>query len=164
MEFEPLNIENDTIDFDMGFEDDDGIDIEHPVDDDEMHEALKFVDEGAKSIDIYNVAVRALQDAARKVALAKMNSGKLPLANGSSREDGVTDGMHSNDGHQCALVQHQSPDEKEKKMDDLSYELDRANRKCEVYRANLLSILKDIEEQKLQLNVKVQNIKLGMKD
>lgn len=33
-----------------------------------------------------------------------------------------------------------------------------------MYRANLLSVLKDIEDQKLQLSVKVQNIKLGMKD
>jgi hypothetical protein len=43
-------------------------------------------------------------------------------------------------------------------------QLERARQKCDVYRANLLSVLKDIEEQKLQLSVKVQNIKLATKD
>ena len=38
------------------------------------------------------------------------------------------------------------------------------NRKCEVYRANLLSVLKDIEDHKLQLSIKVQNIKISLKD
>ncbi|KAK0604289.1 hypothetical protein LWI29_014190 [Acer saccharum] len=42
--------------------------------------------------------------------------------------------------------------------------LERAQRKCVLYRDNLLSLLKDMEEQKLQLSVKVQNIKLRMKD
>ncbi|XP_043708615.1 protein FAR1-RELATED SEQUENCE 5-like isoform X2 [Telopea speciosissima] len=55
-------------------------------------EALKYVDEGVKTIDIYNVAMGALQEAARKVALAKKNGGRLPLVNGTSREDGATDG------------------------------------------------------------------------
>ncbi|KAF6174200.1 hypothetical protein GIB67_033732 [Kingdonia uniflora] len=121
-------------------------------------------DEGAKSMDIYNVAMGALQDAAQKVSLAKSNGGKLPITNGDSQEDGVTDGIFSAQGHQWALGHHQSADEKDKKINELSRNLDRANRKCEVYRANLLTVLKDIEEQKLQLSVKVQNIKLGMKD
>ncbi|XP_042494796.1 protein FAR1-RELATED SEQUENCE 5-like [Macadamia integrifolia] len=119
-------------------------------------EALKYVDEGVKNSEIYHVAMGALQDAARKVAFAKKNGGKLPLVNGTSREDG-------SQGH-WVPGQPQTQDEKDKKIQELSRELDRANHKCEVYRANLLSVLKDIEEQKLQLSVKVQNVKLGMKE
>lgn len=49
-------------------------------------------------------------------------------------------------------------------MQKLERQLERARRKCESYRANLLSVLKDIEEQKLELSVKVENIKLRMKE
>lgn len=55
-------------------------------------------------------------------------------------------------------------DDMDKKIRELTNELQCANRKCEVYRANLLSVLKDIEDHKLQLSIKVQNIKIGMKD
>ncbi|KAH1163276.1 hypothetical protein GYH30_001698 [Glycine max] len=55
-------------------------------------------------------------------------------------------------------------DDQDRTIEKLTRQLDRGRRKCEVYRSNLLSILKDIEEQKLQLSVKVQNIKLEMKD
>lgn len=55
-------------------------------------------------------------------------------------------------------------DDMDKKIRELTNELECANRKCEVYRANLLSVLKDIEEHKLQLSIKVENIKIGMKD
>ncbi|XP_043713489.1 protein FAR1-RELATED SEQUENCE 5-like [Telopea speciosissima] len=123
-------------------------------------EALKYVDEGVKNIEIYNVAMGALQEAAKKVAFAKKNGGKFLLVNGTNREDGVTDGSQ---GHWVS-GQPQTQDEKDKKIQQLSRELDRSNHKCEVYRANLLAVLKDIEEQKLQLSVKVQNVKLGMKE
>lgn len=46
------------------------------------HEAFKFVDEGAESIDSYNVAFVALQQAAKRVALATKNEGKTPMTNG----------------------------------------------------------------------------------
>jgi hypothetical protein len=52
----------------------------------------------------------------------------------------------------------------DKKIQELRDELEHANRKCEVYRANLLSVLKDIEDHKLQLSIKVQSIKISMKD
>lgn len=52
----------------------------------------------------------------------------------------------------------------DKRIQELTNELEGANRKCEVYRANLLSVLKDIEDHKLQLSIKVQNIKISMKD
>lgn len=52
----------------------------------------------------------------------------------------------------------------DRKIRELTEELNCANGKCEVYRANLLSVLKDIDEHKQQLSVKVQNVKLSMKD
>ncbi|KAK9112376.1 hypothetical protein Scep_019895 [Stephania cephalantha] len=123
------------------------------------HEALKYVEEGAKTVDIYNVAIDCLQEAAKRVSLAKKNGGRLPLLNGSAMEGTITGGSH-----EWGSGQPLSVDEKDKKIEEMSRELCRANRKSEVYRANLLTVLKDIEEQKLQLSVKVQNIKLGMKD
>ena len=59
------------------------------------HEALKYVDEGVKTIDIYNVAVAALQEAADRVALAKKNGGKMATVNGSGREERSAHGNHS---------------------------------------------------------------------
>ncbi|GMY11043.1 protein FAR1-RELATED SEQUENCE 5-like [Fagus crenata] len=130
-------------------------------------EALKYVDEGVKTAEIYNVAAGALQEAANKVALAKKNSGKSAFVNASGREDHSNQGsvaFNTCGGHQSGLEQPLSVDEQDRKIQKLLRQIERARRKCEVYRANLLSVLKDIEDQKLQLSVKVQNIKLGMKD
>lgn len=46
----------------------------------------------------------------------------------------------------------------------LMNELECANRKCAIYRSNLLSVLKAVEDHKLELSVKVENIKISMKD
>ena len=35
--------------------------------------------------------------------------------------------------------------------------LEKIDQRCEVYRANLLAVLRDVEEQKLNLSVMVQN-------
>ncbi|CAK9147673.1 unnamed protein product [Ilex paraguariensis] len=130
-------------------------------------EALKFVDEGVKTVEIYNVAMTSLQEAANKVANAKKNGGKIASGNVASSEDRATQGSlakSTTGDHQWGADQPLSVDDQDKKIQKLSRQLERAKRKCEVYRANLLSVLKDIEQQKLQLTVKVQNIKLGMKD
>lgn len=55
-------------------------------------------------------------------------------------------------------------DEKEKKIRELTAELEGTNQRCEVYRANLLAVLRDMEEQKLKLSVKVQNARLSLKE
>ncbi|TKY70217.1 FAR1-RELATED SEQUENCE 5 [Spatholobus suberectus] len=130
------------------------------------HEALKYVDEGVTSLKVYDVAMSALQEAANKVALATKNGGRQDILNGTCEED-----LHQSNE---ATTSHSDPpfgsqqssykDDQDRTIEKLTRQLDRARRKCEVYRSNLLSILKDIEEQKLQLSVKVQNIKLGMKD
>lgn len=120
------------------------------------HEAIKYVEEGAKSISVYNVALDALQIAAKKVSASKkqnlmMNNGvvlngEMDLGNGSQE------------------MAYQSRGAKEKKIRELTAELDNTNKKCEVYRANLLAVLKDMEEQKLKLSVKVQNARLSLKE
>ncbi|XWS63224.1 hypothetical protein CRYUN_Cryun06bG0077500 [Craigia yunnanensis] len=123
-------------------------------------EAIKYVEEGAKSIHIYNVAMDALQEALKKVAAAKNQS---PTA--------AEDGALSNGGNQELLasgdsetVACQSADEKEKKIRELTTELESTNQRCEVYRTNLLAVVRDMEEQKLKLSVKVQNARLSLKE
>lgn len=126
------------------------------------HEAFKFVDEWSKSVETYDLAMAALQKASKRVALASKNEGKVASTNTRVRGDSGSDGSWAN--HQGSLAQPLSEDDMDKRIQQLTYELDSANQKCEVYRANLLSVLKDIEEHKLQLSIKVQNIKISMKD
>ena len=54
--------------------------------------------------------------------------------------------------------------DQEKKIQELSVELEDANRRCEGYRAKLVDVLKDMEERKLKMSVKVQNVRLVLKD
>ncbi|KNA22824.1 hypothetical protein SOVF_030330 [Spinacia oleracea] len=130
------------------------------------HAAFKFVDEGASSSETYDVAMAALQEAAEKVAQALKNVQRSSLANGlikdSTRERGLRDKVsHAND---VSLSEQVSEDFMDQKIRELSKELESASRKCEVYRANLLSVLKDIEDHKQQLAVKVHNVKISLKD
>ena len=60
------------------------------------HEAFKFVDEGAESIDSYNMAMVALQEASKRVAFATKNEGKTPMINGRIREDSTNGGSPAN--------------------------------------------------------------------
>lgn len=55
-------------------------------------------------------------------------------------------------------------EEKEKKIRELTAEVGRTNQRCEVYRAILLALFRDMEDQKLKLSVKVQNARLSLKD
>ncbi|CAB4318391.1 unnamed protein product [Prunus armeniaca] len=129
------------------------------------HEALKYVDEGVKTVEIYNVSMDALEEAANRVSLAKKNDGRLAIVSRAGRDDRFHLGSQSNTfGDHKWGFETLSADEQDKKIQKLERQLDRAQRKCELYRASLLSVLKDIEEQKLQLSVKVENIKLGMKE
>lgn len=129
------------------------------------HEALKYVDEGVKTVEIYNVSMDALEEAANRVSLAKKNDGRLAIVSRAGRDDRFHLGSQSDTfGDHKWGFETLSADEQDKKIQKLERQLDRAQRKCELYRASLLSVLKDIEEQKLQLSVKVENIKLGMKE
>nr|GMD58244.1 protein FAR1-RELATED SEQUENCE 5-like [Ipomoea batatas] len=133
-----------------------------------QNEALRYVDESAGDEEIYNVALDALREAANKVAIAKLNSDKLSIVNGPGDIQERTIRLsHANARSQDHQLDPEKPlplDEQDRKIQSLSRQLEHAEQKCEAYRANLLSILKDIEQQKLQLMVKVQNIKFGLKD
>ncbi|KAF8364609.1 hypothetical protein HHK36_033423 [Tetracentron sinense] len=56
--------------------------------------------EGVNTIDIYNVAMGAIQQAAKIVSLAKKNGGRMTLVNGSGEEGSGTDGSGY---HQCGF-------------------------------------------------------------
>ncbi|XP_015580455.2 protein FAR1-RELATED SEQUENCE 5-like isoform X1 [Ricinus communis] len=138
------------------------------------HEALRYVDEGIKTVEVYDVAMDALQEAAHKVALTEKNGGKVAIANGA-RRDHPHQGKQANNNSRNQQWSSELPastkhvnadmqDEQDRKVQKLERQLERARWKCELYRANLLSVLKDIEEQKLELSVKVENIKLRMKE
>jgi len=55
-------------------------------------------------------------------------------------------------------------EEKEQKIRELTAKLESIKQQSEVYRANLLAVLKDMEEEKLKLSVKVQNARLSLKE
>ncbi|XP_020230879.1 protein FAR1-RELATED SEQUENCE 9 isoform X1 [Cajanus cajan] len=127
-------------------------------------EAIKYVEEGAKSIQIYHVAMRALQEASKKVCTVKNQS--TGTAEGATVTNGSKGELLAADAD---VPSYQSVDpmqqaEKQKKIQELTAELEATNQRCEVYRANLLAVLKDMEEQKLKLSVKVQNARLSLKE
>lgn len=123
-------------------------------------EAIKYVEEGAKSIHIYNVAMDALKEASKKVAAVK-NHGPGATQGGTLVNGGGQE-LHATQENQMGT--YQSTDEKEKKIGELTADLENINRRCEVYRSNLLAVLRDMEEQKLKLSVKVQNARLSLKE
>lgn len=123
-------------------------------------EAVKFVEEGAKSIQIYHVAMDALEEAAKKVASVR-NQGSGATHEGALMNGGNLE-MHVAENTQVATFQ--SADEKEKRIRELTEELESINQRCEVYRSNLLTVLRDMEEQKLKLCVKVENARLSLKE
>lgn len=125
-----------------------------------QQEAIKFVEEGAKSIHSYNVAMNALKEAAKKVAAAKKKNADKTLVNN------VVNGHNQvmDEGDIDQTDSRQSKEEKEQKIRELTAELEYLNQQSEVYRANLLAVLKDMEEEKLKLSVKVQNARLSLKE
>ncbi|KAK3021504.1 hypothetical protein RJ639_046415, partial [Escallonia herrerae] len=122
------------------------------------HEAYKLVDVGAESVDTYTVASLALEEAAKRVALATKGEGRILTTNGRVKKIS-TDGTRANNhpgAHRKSLAWEASEDDMDKKIRELNHDLDCAKHKCEVYRANLLSVLRDIEDHKQQLSIKVQ--------
>ncbi|CAM8941874.1 unnamed protein product [Rhodiola kirilowii] len=128
------------------------------------HEVFKFVDEGAKTMDTYNVAVDALQEALKKVTDASKNDGRYAASNGRPKEATSSAGSQAIQNQRCDVTENMSEDEIDKKIQELVNELDYANKKCEVYRSNLLSVIKDIADHRHELSVKVQSIKMDMKE
>jgi hypothetical protein len=54
--------------------------------------------------------------------------------------------------------------DEDEKIQELTAELEQASQRCEAYRTKLLCVMKDMEEWKLRISVKVQNVRLKMKD
>ncbi|KAK9135589.1 hypothetical protein Syun_014919 [Stephania yunnanensis] len=120
-------------------------------------EAIKFVEEGSRSLPLYNVAMDALREAGKKVAAAKTQGPVIKwagdMANGSASD------VQSSESDQLS-----SEGEKDKKILELLNEVQSANQRCEVYRAKLFSLLKDMEEQKLKLSIKAQSVRVSLKE
>ncbi|KAH7530548.1 hypothetical protein JRO89_XSUnG0020900 [Xanthoceras sorbifolium] len=110
-------------------------------------EVIKYVEEGAESTHVYNVAMDALREAAKKVAAAKKHGPGPPQNNLSSESQQL---------QSCSVDQ-------DKEIQELTVELECASQRCEAYRVKLLAVLKDMEEQKLKMLVKVQNVRLNLK-
>ncbi|KAK8512667.1 hypothetical protein V6N13_082798 [Hibiscus sabdariffa] len=106
------------------------------------HEAIKFMEVGTESMHAFNIAMDALHEAASKVACSIIK--KFPSNPGQQNQSGSKD--------------------QEKKIEELNTEVEYASQRCEGYRAKLMAVLKDMEEQKLKLSVKVQNLRLTLKD
>lgn len=110
-------------------------------------EAIRYVEDGAESVITYNVAMDSLHEAAKKVAAAKKN---VP-------------GVVHNTAYGGTL-QHQSySSDQDKKIEELSAELEDASKQCEAYRGKLLGVLKEMEERKLKISVNMENVRLNLR-
>uniref|UniRef100_A0A5B6ZZ28 Protein FAR1-RELATED SEQUENCE n=1 Tax=Davidia involucrata TaxID=16924 RepID=A0A5B6ZZ28_DAVIN len=121
-------------------------------------EAIKYVEEGAEATHVYNVAMDAIREAAKKVAAAKQHGPGViqsTLVNGSDRLLNASE-------HRIGKLRSCSVNQ-DKKIQELTAELENASQQCIEYRANLLAVLRDMEEQKLKISVKIQNVRLNLK-
>ncbi|RYR00876.1 hypothetical protein Ahy_B07g088968 [Arachis hypogaea] len=175
-------MDNEVLEFDIGLEggerecEDDEGDIEHPmamamaIEEDELADADRgrgTATSGAKSPETYDVAMGALQEATKRVVQVMQSEERILINNGKVRSHLQIDESHTNSrsGHEEGnLGQHMSEDDMDKSIRELMNELEFANRKCEIYRSNLLSVLKAVEDHKLELSIKVENIKISIKD
>lgn len=110
-------------------------------------EVIKYVEEGAESARIYNMALDALREAAKRVAAAKKHGPGVT-------QNSLFSGCQK--PHSCSVDQ-------DKKIQELTVELENASQRCEAYRTKLLAVLKDMEEQKIKMLVKVENVRLDLK-
>lgn len=110
-------------------------------------EVIKYVEEGAESAHIYNMAMDVLREAAKKVAAAKKYGPGVT-------QNSLFSGCQQH--HSCSVDQ-------DKKIQELTVELENASQRCEAYRTKLLAVLKDMEEEKTKMLVKVENVRLDLK-
>ncbi|KAL6178820.1 hypothetical protein ACLB2K_050338 [Fragaria x ananassa] len=100
-------------------------------------EVTKYVEEGAESERVYNVAMDALHEVLNKVAAAKKHGPGVVQSTPVKCSEQVLS---------CTMDQ-------DKKIEELTAELEIASQRCEAYQAKLLAILKDMEEQKLKIEL-----------
>ncbi|CAI9762978.1 unnamed protein product [Fraxinus pennsylvanica] len=115
-------------------------------------EAIKYVEDGADSVHVYHVAMNALREAARQVAAAKQDTPSVVQS---------TQIIKCNQGIDVNETQS-DPSNQEKKIQELTAELENASQICEAYQAKLLLVLREMEEQKLKISVKVQSVRVNL--
>ncbi|XP_015946838.1 protein FAR1-RELATED SEQUENCE 5 isoform X1 [Arachis duranensis] len=111
-------------------------------------EIMSYVEMGAESSDTYSVALNGLREAAKKVADAK-----------KPRPAPVQSTSDNNENHESS---QSSDTDQDKKIQELTTELEGARQRCESYRQNLFGLLKNMEEQKLKISVKAQSVRLNL--
>ncbi|XP_060200030.1 protein FAR1-RELATED SEQUENCE 5-like [Lycium barbarum] len=118
-------------------------------------EATKYVKEGVDSKNVYQVAMDALHEASKKVAAATCGTPSLPqsLDMNKAKEFNLN-GNQADCDDPCLVNQ-------DEKIQELTNAVVNATEICEAYRAKLLSILRDMEEQKLRISLKVQSMRLN---
>lgn len=115
-------------------------------------EAIKYVEDGADPVHVYHVAMIALREAARKVAAAKQDTTSVVQS---------TQTIKCNQGIDVNETQS-DPNNQEKKIQELTAELENASQICEAYQAKVLLVLREMEEQKLKISVKVQSVRVNL--
>lgn len=118
-------------------------------------EATKYVKEGMGSKNVYLVAMDALREASKKVAAAMCSTPPLPLRLDMNKEKEFNlNGNQADCDDSCLLS-------RDEKIQELTTAVVNATETCEAYRAKLLSILREMEEQKLRISLKVHSMKLN---
>lgn len=118
-------------------------------------EATNYVKEGVDSKSVYLVAMDALCEASKKVAAAMCGTPSQPLSQDMNKEKEFNLNGNQTDCDDPSLL---SQDEKIK---ELTMAMVYATETCEAYRAKLLSILREMEEQRLRISLKVQSMRLN---
>ncbi|PHU20997.1 Protein FAR1-RELATED SEQUENCE 5 [Capsicum chinense] len=118
-------------------------------------EATKYVKEGVDSKNVYLVAMDALREASKKVAAAVYGTPALPLNQDMNKaKDFNLNGNQTGCDDSSLLSQ-------DERIQELTAAVVNASEICEAYRTKLLSILRELEEQKLRISLKVQNMRLN---
>ncbi|KAL9262272.1 FAR1-RELATED SEQUENCE 5-like protein [Drosera capensis] len=123
------------------------------------HEALKFVKEGAKTAETFDVAMAALQDAFTEVLHATKNDKRRCTVNDHARANfrqGSSSVSNACNEIQGSTSEQSSEDDMDQQIRGLTNELELARRTCDTYRANLFQVLKEIEDHKQQFSVKTK--------
>ncbi|XP_049391892.1 protein FAR1-RELATED SEQUENCE 5-like [Solanum stenotomum] len=118
-------------------------------------EATNYIKEGVDSKSVYLVAMDALCEASKKVAAAMCGTPAQPLSQDMNKEKEFNLNGNQTDCDDPSLL---SQDEKIK---ELTTAMVYATETCEAYRAKLLSILREMEEQRLRISLKVQSMRLN---
>eukprot|EP00262_Sarcandra_glabra_P020078 TRINITY_DN788_c0_g1_i1.p1 TRINITY_DN788_c0_g1~~TRINITY_DN788_c0_g1_i1.p1 ORF type:complete len:238 (+),score=11.22 TRINITY_DN788_c0_g1_i1:167-880(+) len=72
--------------------------------------------------------------------------------------------LFSSRGRKSSMRDFRAPDDKDKKIRDLTSELKREKRRSATYRERLLTVFKDIEEHKQQLSKKVEAMEYSIRE